>query len=507
MKIVRRTFAVPVLLLTLPLIAIGALASRELRQDYQSLSQIRVATALSALHQQDSTLHTQLLDALASAWNLVERTNNQLGPSGIRDLVVTGQVAFVALYDQDHRLYPPDQSDAMMFLDAQKLRQVEPQILLARSALNHANDHAQPLGLAHLGGNPVPLLCQTTAKGQDLCVIINNDVLQSILRKALNPGDDQWRISVIDPDHPSQAHPSLVSTPALATLALSEPLRGWWLEARPLAPPPALSPLWLGMAAIILPLMAAWLSLAWYFHRTQRMQLVEARRKGEMIAQLSHELRTPIANLTLYADLLRRKADDPPAIARYCDIVEDEIKRLEALTENTLSFARGQDPTRHRQVAIPDQVTESIISHFQPLLDRAGCDVIVLGRTGIPLCFDRAAFEQCLIALLDNARKYAPGTPINVTTTIVGNHLRLSVHDHGPGIPAFQQDRIFDVMTRGDHPDVEGFGLGLAAVRRLARAAGGDALLAASEIGACFVVEMIAEMPAAPQPESQPCAS
>lgn len=500
MTYVRRAFAVPVLLLALPLIAIGALASRELSQDYQSLTQARAATALSALRQKDATLHVRLLDALTSAWSLVERTNEQQGLSGIRDLAVTGKIAFAALYDQDHRLYPPDQSDAMLFLDTQKLRQVEPQILSARSALDHAD--AQPLGLAHLEGRPTPLLCETTPNGQDLCVVINNDTLQNILRQPLRPADDQWLISIVDPDHPQST-----TTPALASLALSEPLRGWRLDARPVAPTPVMSPLWIGMGAIILPLMTAWISLAWHFHRTQRMHLIEARRRGEMIAQLSHELRTPIANLTLYADLLRRKADDPPAIARYCDIVEDEIKRLEALTESTLSFARGQDPTRHLQIAIPNQVTESIITHFQPLLDRAGCDVIVLGMTDFPLCFDRAAFEQCLIALLDNARKYAPRTPINVTTAIVGNRLRLSVHDQGPGIPAFQQDRVFDAMARGDHPNVEGFGLGLAAVRRLARAAGGEALLAPSEMGACFVVEMIAEMPPAPQPECSPCAS
>lgn len=497
MELVSRPFAVPALLLALPLIAIGALALRGLDQDYQAVNQARTAAALSALRHVDTAIHARLTAALRAGWTLAERAAPQPSPTGFRELILSGKIAFATLYDRDRRLYPPDNNDAMLVSDVHRLQQLEPQI----SAVRTRPDQAERSGLSRLDGRPAPFICKLTDDGRDLCVVIAEEALADAVRQGSGEeADDQWSVTVIDPDAP----PRMISSP-LASLAASEPLRGWRLEARPAAPMAMISPRWLGMASIVLPLIAGWLTLAWYFYRTQRQELVQARKRGEMISLLSHELRTPIANLTLYADLLRRRADDRSAIIRYCDILEDEIGRLGALAESTLSFAKGENPARHTEIAVPDRVVEQIIVHFQPLLDRAGCTAIVMGRADRAVSFDRRAFEQCLIALLDNARKYAPGGPINITTAIVGGRLRLTVRDRGPGVPPAQRDRVFDPMTRGDHPDVEGFGLGLAAVRRLARAAGGDAVLTPADEGACFVVEITATMP--PAEDSGPCAS
>ncbi len=482
MELMSRAFAVPALLLTLPLVAIGALSLHGLDLDYQTLNQTRTATALTSLRHADAAINARLTSALHAGWTLADQSDPTQDITGVRELVMTGKIAFAALYDQDRRLYPPDGGDSVLISDLNRLRQLEPQILAARA---HSGA-TERTGLSRLGDRSVPFLCKPRDDGRDLCVVIGADALaDAVTQGRRSDGADQWAVDVIDPDTPRHS-----SEPPTATLAASEPLRGWRLEARPTAPSPPLSPSLLSMTAVVIPLVAGWLALAWNFYRTHRQERLQARKRGEMISLLSHELRTPIANLTLYADLMRRRSDNPEAILRYCDILEDEIRRLGTLAENTLSLAKGETAPPRTEIAVPDQVAEQIVARFQPLLERAGCIPVVEGTATRPLSFDRQTFEQCLIALLDNARKYAPGSAIHVTTATSGDRLRLTVRDNGPGIPPTVRDHLFEPLTRGDHPGVEGFGLGLAAVRRLARSTGGEAISTPVDSGACFTVEL-----------------
>ncbi len=98
---------------------------------------------------------------------------------------------------------------------------------------------------------------------------------------------------------------------------------------------------------------------------------------------------------------------------------------------------------------------------------------------------DEALLSRALDNLLDNARKYGNGSPVEVEARREGADVLLSVRDHGPGIPAEEIDRVFDPFFRGDSArgHAGGFGLGLALARKVAEAHGGSATAANVEGG------------------------
>jgi signal transduction histidine kinase len=112
------------------------------------------------------------------------------------------------------------------------------------------------------------------------------------------------------------------------------------------------------------------------------------------------------------------------------------------------------------------------------------------GRAGEVRLFDRHSFERIAVNLLDNARKYAPGSAVEISTALRGDSLNLEVRDYGPGVPPNQQRRIFQPLVRGQNTGASGFGLGLATVRQLALQNGGDAWVEDACPGARFCVEM-----------------
>ena len=246
-------------------------------------------------------------------------------------------------------------------------------------------------------------------------------------------------------------------------------LRGWTLEASgPVLPRQGV----LGRLALFAPLLVVWLLLVWQAHRAQKLRLAAAAARAAMAERLSHDLRTPLANLKLYAELIARKAGAAPDLARYCDVMTQEIDRLDALAGETLrTGGASQDEGWKR--ADPGEVARGIVARYETLLAASGahCEVTcceVTCAAGPLLRFDVAAFERVLINLIDNARKYAPGR-IDVEIFREAGLLGLSVRDYGGG--------------NGERPAPKSHGLGLSIVQELARANGGVFSLAGAEPG------------------------
>ncbi|MBI3543693.1 MAG: HAMP domain-containing histidine kinase, partial [Deltaproteobacteria bacterium] len=137
----------------------------------------------------------------------------------------------------------------------------------------------------------------------------------------------------------------------------------------------------------------------------------------------------------------------------------------------------------------------SLKLHVQSLrrfLGAAGCSVITRASGPLRGSWDRLRLEQILTNLLTNAIRYASGQPIEVTMLERGGHAVLEVRDHGPGISAEDQERIFQRFERaGKNGVLGGLGLGLYIVRQIARAHGGDVRVESKlGAGASFVVEL-----------------
>lgn len=304
------------------------------------------------------------------------------------------------------------------------------------------------------------------------------------------------------------------TTAPTVSYALANPLQAWRLEE--FAPPQLLTT---GYADRGLLLMAALLgssglliALAVSFYRESTREMREAAQRVNFVNQVSHELKTPLTNIRLYAELMetRLDGDSDPQLRRDLDIITGESQRLSRLINNVLTFARSnrRTLTLRPQATALDAIVERTVEHFAPGLARRGIrpdlQLAAPRRTQI----DGEAVEQILGNLLSNVEKYgtpafaaAHGARVQITTSEEAEQLSLVITDEGPGIPEGDRERIFLPFLRLSNKltdGVAGTGIGLTIARELARLHGGDLVLIPVARGASFRLTL---RPLIPEPE------
>lgn len=211
----------------------------------------------------------------------------------------------------------------------------------------------------------------------------------------------------------------------------------------------------------------------------------DARRKTSFVANVSHELKTPLTNIRMYAELLEQgRVHDPATVRQYLGVVAAEAKRLTRLVNNVLDFGRleqGRKTYRMEDVDLAAFVRQFVATHTVRIRE-AGMQ---LHETipDAPVCVraDRDALEQILLNLVDNALKYArEGETIDLTVEQQRDSGYLRVMDRGPGIPAAHRKRVFETFHRIDDSlttSQPGSGLGLSIARALVEGIGGQLTL------------------------------
>lgn len=210
-----------------------------------------------------------------------------------------------------------------------------------------------------------------------------------------------------------------------------------------------------------------------------RRQMQVARLKTDLVAAVSHELKTPSASIRLLVDsLLEDREPDPRKTQEYLELISSENLRLTRLIENFLTFSRIE---RNRQrfdfaAVEPARIVEQAVSAVQ---ERFDCDLAVVLEANLPLVrADGGAIVSVLTNLLENAYKYTPEERrIEVRVFSEGGRVVFSVRDNGIGIPAHEQKRIFRKFYQVDRSlsrDAGGCGLGLSIVDHIVRAHGGE---------------------------------
>ncbi|MFP5224640.1 MAG: sensor histidine kinase [Actinomycetota bacterium] len=209
----------------------------------------------------------------------------------------------------------------------------------------------------------------------------------------------------------------------------------------------------------------------------------------QLVADASHELRTPIASLRTNIEVLARGFKDAPEDLRL--ILEDLVAQSAALSRliaDLLDLARDPDPSRSFEPVQLDEVVDGAVATLRAIFPNARFEVETQPITvsGIPTRIERAVTN-----LLENAAKWNPedGEPIRVELSANGS---LTVTDHGPGVPREHREKIFERFWRSpDARGTAGSGLGLAIVRRIAKDHGGTAYVEdAPGGGACFVLNL-----------------
>ena len=284
--------------------------------------------------------------------------------------------------------------------------------------------------------------------------------------------------------------------------ALPRPLEAWRLGY--LGPAQPRGRAW-GLLAGVTALGVALAVAGLWSYRENGRALREAAQRVSFVNQVSHELKTPLTNVRLYAELLEEHLpEDDPVARQRLDVLLGECRRLGRLITNVLTFARWQRsaPALRRERAVVDDVVRELGSQFTPAFAAKGIALEV--RAGAPRAVrvDADALAQILGNLLGNVEKYAPGAPAVVTTAQSPGAVQVTVADGGPGIPPGARERVFGPFVRLEGPSheaVPGTGIGLGIARDLARLHGGDLRCvdgtagADPPRGACFVLTLAVE--------------
>jgi signal transduction histidine kinase len=247
-------------------------------------------------------------------------------------------------------------------------------------------------------------------------------------------------------------------------------------------------------------------------HDETRERRVE-RSQSDFIANVSHELKTPITPIKGYAVLLASSRGEGLSRERRAEAlraISHSADHLTRLVDELLVASQLREHARLQivmEVADIGEVVSEAAANFPSMADR-----VVLHLPDAPLLVecDRFRAVQCLNNLLSNAEKYAPGeAPVEISVREVGRRVAIHVRDHGVGIPVSEQERVFDRFYRREDPfttHTNGAGLGLHIARELAVAMGGALTLRspAAGTGAEFVLELpragARHRPADPQP-------
>jgi len=241
-----------------------------------------------------------------------------------------------------------------------------------------------------------------------------------------------------------------------------------------------------GSIAVLAALLVVWLVV-----RAERY----ARERNQFAAAAAHELRTPLAGLQLYGDMLADGLGDPMKVRDYAKRMSEEASRLGRVVSNVLGFSQLERgnlsiASKPGNLAV---ALKGLAETVEPALDRAGAVLDLEVPDELTASFDRDALARIIGNLLDNAEKYARAADdrtIHLSAARVGSTIEITVRDHGAGVanPA----SLFKAFARGGAADgPAGLGLGLALSRSLARAMGGElAYRAAKDGGSIFVVTL-----------------
>jgi len=233
--------------------------------------------------------------------------------------------------------------------------------------------------------------------------------------------------------------------------------------------------------------------LMWQAHNN----LKDAKQKTSFVSSVSHELKTPLTSIRMYAELLStERIKDPEKKKQYLKVIVTESQRLTRLVNNVLDFSRLEQGRKKYHLEKLDMAVflyETIKAHSLRI-HKAG---LVLKENipdeSIVVETDRDAVEQVLLNLLDNAIKYASeGKELSITLKVCKKYCEVQLADRGTGVPSAHRDSIFKKFHRVDDSltaGKPGSGLGLSISRRLLRDLGGDLQYRLREGGgSCFIV-------------------
>jgi two-component system sensor histidine kinase SenX3 len=210
-----------------------------------------------------------------------------------------------------------------------------------------------------------------------------------------------------------------------------------------------------------------------------RERRVEAIRR-DFVANVSHELKTPVGAIRLLAEAVQDASGDPEAVERFAGRMITESERLTRLVQQVIELSRLQsdDPLDEPVPVSLDDAVATAVDTTTIDAQARGISVVSSGERGLKVLGNREQVTVAISNLVANAVNYSPDrSSVLVATRAVDDFVEISVTDQGIGIPTTEIDRIFERFYRVDparHRSTGGTGLGLSIVKHVAATHGGD---------------------------------
>jgi two-component system sensor histidine kinase SenX3 len=212
--------------------------------------------------------------------------------------------------------------------------------------------------------------------------------------------------------------------------------------------------------------------------RTEGIRLDEVRR--DFIANISHELKTPIGAVGLLAEALSMASDEPDQVRRFAKRLTKESERLARITREIIDLSRLQavDPLSKPSQVIVDNVVAAAIDQNRVAADANKIAIVTGKASGAVVLGDEALLSVALHNLVANAIQYSPkNSRIGIGVSNVDHVVEIAVTDQGIGIPEEERERVFERFFRIDPArsrNTGGSGLGLSIVKHVVQNHGGD---------------------------------
>ncbi|WP_208613868.1 sensor histidine kinase [Arthrobacter sedimenti] len=226
--------------------------------------------------------------------------------------------------------------------------------------------------------------------------------------------------------------------------------------------------------------------------------------RNDFVANVSHELKTPVGAISLLAEAIDDAAEDEVAVRRFAQRMHKESGRLSALVQDIIELSRlqGADVVRRgKPVDINSVIAEAVDRNKLPAESKQ-IDIVVGGSVSLPVYGDHDLLMTAFRNLIDNAIRYSPeGTRVGVGVRSRDGLIQVSVTDQGAGITPEEQERIFERFYRIDAArsrQTGGTGLGLSIVKHVVSNHGGEVTVwSQAGQGSTFTVRL-PEMESAP---------
>jgi signal transduction histidine kinase len=346
-----------------------------------------------------------------------------------------------------------------------------------------------------VAGTPVCVVALRTARREPVVAAYSRDVealRRDVLAASLAGLESPTIVAVLDAaGSPVYSRAPLDRAERVLAVGLGEALPDWRVAVYA---PPGTAPrdavrrqvmMFTSAFAVLLVVLTVGVGLCW---RLMRRETEMARLKSDFVANVSHDLKTPLSVIRMFGETLELgRVPDEARRREYYRVITRESERLSRLIDNVLDFSRIEGGRRRYErvpTAVEPLVRDTLETFAYPL-EQQGFTIEVSLAPDLPdVPMDADAVGQALANLIDNAVKYSGAArTIAVDARREGDRLALSVTDRGIGIPAAEHGRIFEKFYRVGRSETQGrrgSGVGLALVRHIVEAHGGAVTVASA---------------------------